>query len=252
MPNESESALDIATRDGTCRCFKFTPKGKGPWRGVIVYMDAFAIRPALLELGQRIADLEFFVLVPDLFYRSGPYAAMDPHAIFGNADAFTQLKEKFIVRATVANVMSDTQAFLDYLAGQPLVRPEPVGTTGYCMGGRFSLAAAGTFPARIAASASFHGGNLASDDPASPHLLAPKMKAYVFVAGATGDNSFPDDMKNRLEHALTEAHVAHTVETWPAKHGWTFHDTPVYDATCFERHLQVLKRLFADTLNKPR
>lgn len=248
MPDDSAPAIHITTRDGQCRCFTFTPDGEGPWPGVIVYMDAFAIRPALLDLGQRIADLGYFVLVPDLFYRSGPYQAMDPRAIFGNPDAFKQLKDKFMVPATVSNIMSDTQAFLDYLGQQPQFRHGPVGTTGYCMGGRFSLAAAGTFPERVAASASFHGGNLVSDGAGSPHLLATKMKARVFVAGATSDQSFPDDMKERLQHALTEAHVTHTIETWPAKHGWTFSDTPVYDQACFERHLQVLKHLFADTL----
>lgn len=248
MPDDSASPIHISTRDGQCRCFTFTPKGQGPWPGVIVYMDAFAIRPALLELGQRIADLGYFVLVPDLFYRSGSYAAMDPRAIFGHPEAFKELKEKFMVHATVDNIMSDTRAFLDYLNQQPQVRRGTVGTTGYCMGGRFSLAAAGTFPERVAASASFHGGNLAADDPGSPHLLASKMKARVLVAGATEDGSFPDAMKQRLEHALAEAHVTHVVETWPAKHGWTFYDTPVYDQACFERHLQALKRLFADTL----
>lgn len=248
MTTDPASPQSIQTRDGDCRTFVFKPSGTGPWPGVIVYMDAFGIRPALLELGQRIADRGYVVLVPDLFYRSGPYATMDPRAIFANPSGFKLIKEKFMLPASVPNILSDTAAYLDFLAHDPDVRPGHVGTTGYCMGGRFSLAAAGTWPDRIGASASFHGGNLAADDPDSPHLLAPKMQARVFVAGATGDNSFPDAMKARLESALTDAHVAHTVETWPAKHGWTFHDAPVYDAACFERHLGVLNELFKDAL----
>lgn len=248
MPADSHASITIQTPDGDCRGFTFTPAGDGPWPAVVVYMDAFGIRPALLELGQHIADTGWFVLVPDLFYRSGPYAVMDPKQIFANPDGFKAIKEKFMAHVGMGNVMSDTSAFLDFLARQPSVKPGPVGTTGYCMGGRFSLAAAGTFPERVAASASFHGSKLATDDADSPHRLASRMKARVFVAGATDDNGFPDSMKARLEAALTEAGVAHAVETWPARHGWTFRDTPVYDEACFERHLQVLARLFGDTL----
>lgn len=248
MPSQP-APLHISTRDGDCRAFAFQPaNGRGPWPAAIVYMDAFGIRPALLELGQRIADLGYFVLVPDLFYRSGPYEVMDPSAIFGSPDAFKVLKARFMVHTTIGNVMSDTQAFLDFLAQQPAVQPGPVGTVGYCMGARFALAAAGTSPKRVAACATFHGGNLATDDPDSPHLLADKLRARVFVAGATGDGGFPDAMKERLAAALTAAHVAHTIETWPAQHGWTFYDTPVYDAACFERHLRVLDALFGATL----
>lgn len=239
----------IKTRDGACRCFTFKPAGSGPWPGVIVYMDAFGIRPALLELGQRVADLGYCVLVPDLFYRSGPYETMDPRAIFADPDGFKVLKEKFMAQLDVAKVMADTAALLDFLDVQPDVNAEHVGTIGYCMGGRFALAAAGTFPARIAASAAFHGGNLASDAPDSPHRLAPQMRARVFVAGATDDSGFPDAMKERLEKSLADAHVPHAIETWPAHHGWTFRDMPVYDATCFERHIKVLDGLFHEALN---
>lgn len=248
MPVGLSPHTDIQTRDGNCRAFTFKPAAQGPWPAVLVYMDAFAIRPALLELGQRLADLGYFVLVPDLFYRSGAYAPMDPRVVFADPDAFKKLKEKYMVHATVDNIMSDTAAFLDFLDRQPDVKSDRVGTTGYCMGGRFSLAAAGNRPERIIASASFHGGNLATDDADSPHRLASKMKARVFVAGAADDNSFPDSMKARLENALTEAGVDHVVETWPVRHGWTFHDMPVYDAACFERHLRVLQELFKSTL----
>lgn len=238
----------IETRDGTCRCFTFKPPGQGPWPGVIIYMDAFGIRPALLELGRRVADLGCFVLVPDLFYRSGAYATMDPRAIFANPDAFKMLKEKFMKPLGVANAMADTAAFLDFLARQPDANADRVGTIGYCMGGRYALAAAGTYPDRIAAAASFHGSHLASDDADSPHRLAPKMRARVYVAGATEDKGFPEAMKVRLEKALADAQVPHVVETWPARHGWTFRDTPVYDPACFERHIGVLERLFGEAL----
>jgi carboxymethylenebutenolidase len=123
-----------------------------------------------------------------------------------------------------------------------------IGTTGYCMGGLMSLTAAGTYPERIIATASYHGGRLATDAPDSPHRLAPKMRAKVYIAGAIEDQSFPEDMKQRLEEALTQAGVDHLIETYPAKHGWVFRDTPVYDAAASERHWQTLLALFDETL----
>jgi carboxymethylenebutenolidase len=144
--------------------------------------------------------------------------------------------------------MSDTVAFLDHLAAQAAVLRGPIGTTGYCMGGAMSLSAAGTYPERIVASASYHGGRLATDAPDSPHRLAAKIKARVYIAGAIDDPSFPDDMKQRLENSLTEAGVDHTIETYPAKHGWVFRDTPVYDPAAAERHWRSLVALFDATL----
>jgi carboxymethylenebutenolidase len=167
---------------------------------------------------------------------------MDPHKVFSDPEQRKVLMEKFAL-ASPAKVMADTQAFLEYLAAQPDVKPGGIGTTGYCMGGFMSLTAAGTYPDRIVAAASYHGGRLATDAPESPHLLAPKIKARVYVAGAIEDGSFTDEMKARLEDALTRAGVDHTIETYPAKHGWVFRDTPVYDAAASERHWQTLVAL---------
>src|SRR5262249_42745964 len=144
------------------------------------------------------------------------------------------LMEKFFGPATPANVMSDTATFLEHLGRQGDVKRDGIGTTGYCMGGMMSLTAAGTYPDRIAAAASFHGGRLATDAPDSPHRLARNIKARVYVAGAIEDSSFPDDMKARLETALTTAGVDYQVETYPAKHGWVLRDMPVYDRAAAE------------------
>jgi carboxymethylenebutenolidase len=242
------NTIEIKTRDGNCPCYEYQPPGTGPWPAVLVYMDGLAIRPAMLEIGERLATYGYFVLLPDLYYRSGPYEPMDPRAIFTDPEKRKILMEKFMGRATQANIMSDTRAFLDYLAAQPHVRKGGIGTTGYCMGGLMSLTAAGTYPDRISATASYHGGRLATDAPDSPHLLAPKIKSRVYVAGAIEDAGFPDDMKARLEQALSEAKVEHTIETYPAKHGWVFRDTPVYDAAASERHWQSMLGLFEATL----
>ena len=235
--------IDIQTRDGRCPAYVYRPAGSGPWPAVLVFMDGLAIRPAMLELGARLATYGYFVLLPDLFYRSGPYEPMDPHTIFSDPEKRKILMEKFLAFATQANIMSDTRAFLDFIAAQPEVKPGGIGTTGYCMGGLMSLTAAGTYPDAIVATASFHGGRLATDAPESPHRLAGRIKSRVYVAGAIEDASFPDDMKTRLENALTAAGVDHRIETYPAKHGWVFRDTPVFDAAAAERHWKTLVAL---------
>ncbi len=242
------SEITIKTRDGLCRSFEFRPAKGGPWPAVLVYMDGLGIRPAMLEVGERLATHGYYVLLPDLFYRSGPYEPMDPHTVFSDPDKRKVLMEKFFALATPANIMSDTRAFLDHIAAQSNVRRGGIGTTGYCMGGLMSLTAAGTYPERIAATASYHGGRLATDAPDSPHLLAPKIKSRVYIAGAIEDQSFPDDMKRRLEEALAKAGVDHKIETYPAKHGWVFRDTPVYDAAAAERHWFSMVTLFDTTL----
>jgi carboxymethylenebutenolidase len=240
--------VEIQTKDGSCPSYVYRPAGSGPWPAVLVFMDGVGIRPAMLEVGERLAGYGYLALVPDLFYRSGPYEPMNPRTVFADPEQRKVLLEKFFSLATQANIMSDTAAFLDYLAAQPDVQPGGVGVAGYCMGGLMSLTAAGTYPDRIAACASYHGSRLATDAPASPHLLAPKIKARVYVGGASEDQSFPDDMKARLEEALTNAGVEHQIETYPAKHGWVLTDTPVYDANAAERHWQTLLVLLDETL----
>jgi len=244
------SKIAIKTRDGTCPAYVYQPAKGGPWPAVLVYMDGLGIRPAMLELGERLATHGYYTLLPDLFYRSGPYEPMDPHTLFSDPEKRKTLMEKFIAPATPANIMADTQAFLNYLGSRPEVKAGGIGTTGYCMGGLMSLTAAGTYPDRIAATASYHGGRLATDAPDSPHRLAPKIKSRVYIAGAIEDASFPDSMKERLEEALTQAGVDHRIETYPAKHGWVFRDTPVYDAAAAERHWHSLIGLFDSTLER--
>jgi carboxymethylenebutenolidase len=244
------SKIDIKTRDGLCPSYVYRPAAGAPWPAVLVYMDGLAIRPAMLELGERLATYGYFVLLPDLFYRAGPYEPMDPHVVFSNPEKRKVLFEKFFSTATPANVMSDTGAFLEFLAAQPDVRPGRIGTTGYCMGGLMSLTAAGTYPERIAATATYHGGRLATDAPDSPHLLAPKIKSRVYIAGAIQDDSFPDAMKARLDQALSSAGVDHQIETYPARHGWVFRDMPVYDRDAAERHWRSLIALFEETLKR--
>ena len=185
--------IEITTPDGICTSYVYRPAGHGPWPAVLVFMDGIGIRPAMLEVGERLATYGYFVLLPDLFFRSGPYAPMDPHSVLSDPEKRKVLMEKYFGPASPPNVMSDTRSYLDYLRTSPDVEQGGIGTTGYCMGGLMSLTAAGTYPDKIAAAASYHGGRLATDAPTSPHLLAGKIKARVYVAGAIEDASFPDE-----------------------------------------------------------
>ncbi len=243
----TQTRVAIETRDGTCPSYVYRPSEQGPWPAVLVYMDGIGIRPAMLELGERLATHGYFVLLPDLYYRSGSYQPMNARTVFADPAERKVLTEKFMSLATPDNIMSDSAAFLDHLAAEPDVRPGGVGTTGYCMGGRMSFIAAGTYPERIVAAAAYHPSRLATDAPDSPHLLAPRIKARVYVAGATDDASFPAEMQRRLDDALTAAGVDHVVETYPARHGWVFRDTPAYDAAADERHWRTLLALLDST-----
>lgn len=248
----SRTSVTITTRDGRCETSVFRPDGQsGPWPAVLFYMDGLGIRPALFEMGERIAAHGYYVLLPDLFYRIGPYDAPDPKKLFSDPELRNAWFGKLTAAIDHDRARADTRAFLDFLAQEKDVVQPAVGTTGYCMGGGYALAAAGHYPDRIVAAASYHGGRLATDAPESPHRLAPKMKARVYVAGAVEDASFPDEMKARLEAALTEAGVEHTIETYEgARHGWTMSDFPVYDQAAAERHYETLFALLDATLKR--
>jgi carboxymethylenebutenolidase len=238
----------IETTDGICPAYLCTPPGDGPWPGVLMYMDGPGMRPAVQELAERLSSSGYAVLLPDYFYRSGDYLPIDAKLVFGDAELFAQHRARFMDLATPKNVMSDTEAFLKFMDGRQEIASGPIGVVGYCMGGRLALIAAGTYPKKIAVAASYHGGGLADETPTSPHLLAPKMKAKVYVAGAIEDAYFDDEQKQRLEEALAEARVDHIVETYPAKHGWVPRDMPAYDADEAEHHWRTLVPLMDEVL----
>src|ERR1700736_5920729 len=156
---------------------------------------------------------------------------------------------KFVTSLDRDRKVCDAGAFIEFLSSRPEVKGDRFGSTGYCMGGNCSLTAAGAYPDRFAATASFHGGNLASEQPDSPHHFVKNIKGRVYVAGAIEDASFPEEQKNRLEKALTDAGVNHVVETYPgARHGFAVPDMPVFDKTAAERHWTSLMGLFHETL----
>ena len=237
----SRTEIALPTPDGAARAFTFAPQGSGPWPAVIFVMDALAIRPALFDMCERIAAHGYFVLLPDMFWRAGAYPPIDIAAVFKDEAVRRKTLGPLMASTDPDKAMRDIGAGLDYLATQPMVKTGPVGITGYCMGGGIALRAAGLFPDRVAAAAAFHGGRLATDAPDSPHLLAPKIKASILVAGADEDAGFPAEQADRLRAALDAAGVDNEVTIYQgARHGYAPADMPVYDKAASERHFRDL------------
>ena len=239
--------VSIPTADGTMDASLHTPGSGGPWPAVIMFPDAGGVRPTFHEMAQRLADLGYAVLLPNPFYRLGPFEPFDMKTVFSDPEERSRLM-KMVGSVTKEHATRDTEAMLDFLTQQPEVADTKVGTTGYCMGGGLALNAAGRFPDRVGAAASFHGGQIASTAPDSPHLLAGSMTAKVYVAGAQNDGSFDDEQFERLANALSEAGVDHELLTYPALHGFAVPDNPTYDEAAATRHWQALESLYGSAL----
>ena len=205
---------------------------------------------AMQEMATRLADAGYLVLLPDLFYRYGPYGPLVPKEVFkGDVGAILGP-----LMATTGNDKSaeDTGAFLAYLDTRTDVAGAKIGAVGFCMGGGMAISAAATYPRRFAAVASFHGGNLATDAPTSPHLLVPGLAAEVYIASADSDDSYPASMAARLEDALTKAGLPYRAEIYTsASHGWMVPDFPVFDSDSANRGWKALLDLFYRTLREP-
>jgi carboxymethylenebutenolidase len=234
----------IPAPDGRCPGTLHVPDGDGPWPGVLVFPDAGGARETFGEMGDRLAEMGYVALIPDIYYRAGRWAPFDVTTLF--TDQQERARMMALARALTSDrIIADSGAYAEFLLARPEVRGSAVGTTGYCLGGRMSLIAAGGLGRTVAAAASFHGGRLAmAGDPASPHLLADRITAVVYVAGATDDDSFTAGQAELLEGALTAAGVSHTLEFYPARHGFAVPDNPTYDAAANARHWEALDQLY--------
>ncbi len=244
----TRTQIQLKTDAGTCPTNIYKPAGNGPFPALLFFIDGIGMRPAMHEMGERMATHGYYVLQPDLFYRAGAYTAPVPAELFSNPEAGQAWFGKMFHHASPANVMADMKSFLAHLDAQPEVRHGKLGLTGYCMGGRLSMLAAAAFPDRIAAAAAYHPGMLVTEQPDSPHRQVHKIKARVFVGGAQNDGSFNDDARNTFEKALADAHVDHKVELFHAGHGWVPSDTPVHDKAQCDKHYQTLFALLDGVL----
>jgi carboxymethylenebutenolidase len=240
--------VPISTPDGTCPASLHVPEGDGPWPGVLLFPDAGGARETMRVMADRLAGMGYVALVPDVYYREGEWTPFDIATVFSDENERARLSG-FMSSLTRDRIVTDTGAHLDYLLSRPEVVGTTAGTTGYCMGGRLSLITAGAHPDKVGAAASFHGGRIAvEDDPESPHLAANRISATVYVAGAEDDGSFTPEQAQLLDSALTEAGVPHTVEFYPAKHGFAVPDNPTYDAAAEDRHWKALEALYGSAL----
>ncbi|QIS18067.1 dienelactone hydrolase family protein [Nocardia terpenica] len=244
-------SVDVTTPDGAADAYLVHPDDNAPHPGVVLYMDAFGLRPSLRKLADDIAAHGYTVLVPNVFYRHGRAPVVElPDFIDPSQrpELFGQIMP-MIQALTPDLIERDAGAYLAWLAGSPVVADGPVGTTGYCFGTRLALRTAAAYPDRVAAVGGFHGGTLAVDDPNSPHLLAGSIRAELYFGHADNDASLPPEQIERFEKALTEAGLTHRAEVYEgAAHGYTQADTAMYNAEADQRHRRELLALFDRTL----
>jgi carboxymethylenebutenolidase len=212
-----------------------------------MYPDAGGARQVFTEMAQQLASLGYVVVVPDVYYRSGNWEPFDMGTVFSDPSERQRLFA--MMGAITPDAMeTDARALFDYLAARNDVSGDAFGTTGYCMGGRTSLIIAARVPERVAAAMSFHGGRLATDDPGSPHLLADRISAAVYIGAAENDGSFPPKQAQLLDAALTDAGVEHTIEWYSAPHGFAVPDNAPYDEAAAERHWMATAAFFGGHL----
>jgi len=224
-----ESEIDIKTADGTADAYFVHPAtGKSP--GVLVWPDIFGLRPAFRQMGKRLAESGYAVLVINPFYRVKHAPTAPEHPDFNDPPTREALMN-LMGSLNPQTAAVDAKAFVGFLDSQPAVDlKRKIGTTGYCMGGPFTMRTAAMFPDRVGAGASFHGGGLVTDKPDSPHLLVPKMKAHFLIAIAANDDQKQPDAKDKLRQAFAAAKLPAEIEVYPGTlHGWCPIDSQVYN-----------------------
>ena len=246
-----DTDVQVTTPAGVCDAALIHPQ-KGAWPGVILFTDVFGLRPTMRDMAKRLAAGGFTVLVPNPFYRTSKPPGLSLDIDFGNPADRAKISA---LRApiTADAVTQDATAYVKFLDSQAQVnRKAAVGVFGYCMGGPMTMQAAAANPGRIGAGASFHGGGLVTDQPDSPHLLVPKMKAQFYFGVAMNDDQKQPDAKTKLDAAFKAAHLQAKIEVYDGcQHGWCVKDMPntagkppIFNAPQAERAWGELVSLF--------
>ena len=238
-----ESEVTIRTPDGECDAYFVTPT-TGAHAAVLVWPDIFGLRPAKRQMGKRLAEEGYSVLVVNPFYRQ----LKAPTAPNGAATPIPEVLPQMQALNATTHV-TDAKAFIAWLDARPEVdTSKKVGTIGYCMGGPIVMRTAAAVPDRVGAGGSFHGGGLVTDNPDSPHLLIPEMRAEFLIAVAENDDMREPEAKNVLREAFAAANLQAEIEVYPAAHGWCPPDTPVYDEAQAERAWSRMLAMFERAL----
>jgi carboxymethylenebutenolidase len=243
----TETNVEIKTPDGTADCYFVHPTA-GAHAAVLVWPDVLGLRPAFRQMGKRLAESGYSVLVVNPFYR-GKRAPVVPE---GASFADESVRNAVMPLAQALNAtthVTDAKAFTAWLDAQPSVdKGRKIGTTGYCMGGPITMRTAAAVATRVGAAASFHGGGLVTQNPDSPHLLVPQMKVQYLFAVAENDDQREPEAKNVLRETFAKANLAAEIEVYPAAHGWCPPDSAVYNEAQAERAWSRMLVLFEKAL----
>ena len=239
----AEREVSIRTPDGTADAVLFYPEGKAQHPGVLFWPDAGGLRPAMRDMGRRLAAEGFVVLVVNPYYRTGAAAKIAPMA--ADRAQWGTLRAPLTPNA----VTSDARAYIAWLDGIPHTSAAAMGVQGYCMGGAMSFRTAAAAPTRIAAVGSFHGGGLVTDAPDSPHKLIAPTRAWYQVCVARNDDARAPNDKVVLRETFEQLGRPATVEVYAGDHGWCVPDNAAYVEAEAERAWAALLRLYREVLN---
>lgn len=242
--------VQISTADGECDAFVAYPDDGREHPGVLMYMDIFGLRPVLRALAEELAGHGYYVLVPNVFYRhrAAPVVALPEFIDAESRPVVAQQLMPLLRGYTTEQVLSDADAFVEYLTSRPEVSSRPIGLVGYCMGAVLAMRTAAAHPGRIAAVAGFHPGKLVTDAVDSPHLAIPEVRAAVHLGFAEGDIT-PEDLAT-LTDALDATGVSYSCETYPGtQHGYTMSDTAAFNPDDRQRHWDDLLPLLSRALS---
>jgi carboxymethylenebutenolidase len=252
----SETDVTIKTPDGMCDA-AFIHPNTGSHPGVIIWADAFGLRPTMRDIGKRIAAEGYSVLVPNPFYRvaKAPVLEEDKVRNFNFQTDMAKIQPLMASINAAGAAEKDAMAFVAFLDAQKEVnKSKKIGTQGYCMGGPLVVKTCAAAPNRVGAGGSFHGGGLVTDKPDSPHLLASKIKARMYFGIASNDDMRQPDAKDKLKESFAAAHVPAEIEVYSSKHGWCVADMPndasgpIYNMTDAERAWGKLVALYKAAL----
>ena len=232
-----ETSVAVKTPDGTSDAVFIHPT-TGSHPGVLIWPDAFGLRPAMRDVGKRLAAEGYSVLVPNPFYRVAKAPGVDVSSFSFQNQADTAKLQPLMGSVNAPGAAEkDAVAYIAFLDAQPQVnKAKKIGTQGYCMGGALVVKTAAAQPNRVGAGASFHGGGLVTDKPDSPHLLAPKIKARMYFGVASNDDARQPDAKDKLKEAFAAAKVPAEIEVYAgALHGWCMPDMPAQNGPIYSR-----------------